>query len=102
MIVAEQKPIEEIFEFLKPFGKVLVLGCGTCVTVCSAGGEKEVATLASALGIKSKNEGLGQQFLQKTVERQCDREYIEDLARNIDQYEAVCSMAQGSRSEATS
>jgi len=40
MIVATQKPIEEIQDFLKARGhrKVLVLGCATCVSVCNAGG----------------------------------------------------------------
>ncbi len=95
MIVAEQKPIEEISEFLKPSKKVLVLGCGTCVTVCSAGGEKEVATLAAALGIKSKNEGLDREFLQNTIERQCDREFIEPVLQQANSCDAVLSMACG-------
>jgi ferredoxin len=95
MIIAEQKPIEEIFEFIRPFKKVLVLGCGTCVTVCSAGGDKEVATLASALGIKSKNEGLEQEFLQNTIERQCDREFIEPVLEQANSCDAVLSMACG-------
>ena len=37
MIVAESKPLEEIFEFIKDKGKVLVIGCGGCVTVCQTG-----------------------------------------------------------------
>ncbi len=95
MIVAQQKPFEEIYEFVKPFKKVLVLGCGTCVTVCSAGGEKEVAILASALGIKSKGEGLDQEFLQNTIERQCDREFIEPVLEQANSCDAVLSMACG-------
>ena len=95
MIVAEQKPIEEIFEIVKPFKKVMVLGCGTCVTVCSAGGEKEVATLASALGIKAKNEGLDREYLQNTIERQCDREFIEPVLEDINSCDAVLSLACG-------
>ncbi len=32
MIVAERKPIEEIKGFLAGHKRILVLGCGTCVT----------------------------------------------------------------------
>jgi len=34
MIVAEIKPIEEIAETIKGAKKVLIAGCGGCVTVC--------------------------------------------------------------------
>ncbi len=43
MIVAEKKPIEEIIAETEPFGNILILGCNECVTVCEAGGKKEVA-----------------------------------------------------------
>lgn len=39
MIVAERKPIEEILKVVNSHGKVLILGCRGCVTVCSAGGK---------------------------------------------------------------
>ena len=52
MIIAERKPIKEIFSFLVPGEKVLVLGCGTCVTVCMSGGEKEARELSSLLHLK--------------------------------------------------
>jgi hypothetical protein len=54
MIIGEQKPLSEIMGLLGDAGKVLVAGCGTCETVCFAGGEKEVGILASALRMKSK------------------------------------------------
>jgi ferredoxin len=46
MIVGERKPFEQIWESIKNLKSVLVLGCGTCVSVCQAGGEKEVGLLA--------------------------------------------------------
>ena len=59
MIVAERKSIPELVEILKSHKKILILGCGTCVTVCLAGGEREVSIIASALRIASRVQGLG-------------------------------------------
>ncbi len=53
MITAEQKPLEEIIEFIRPFQRILLVGCNECVTVCAAGGRKEVGhpVLAAANGL---------------------------------------------------
>ncbi len=36
MITGDRKPLEEIASMVKGLERVLVLGCGTCVTVCMA------------------------------------------------------------------
>jgi ferredoxin len=36
MIIAEQKSLDEIKDLIGEAEKVLVVGCGTCVTVCFA------------------------------------------------------------------
>ncbi len=41
MIVGKQKPLEEIRKMIDPYERVLVLGCGTCVKTCFAGGEDD-------------------------------------------------------------
>jgi ferredoxin len=38
MIVAKRKPFDEIMEMLADHKKSRVVGCGTCVAVCLAGG----------------------------------------------------------------
>jgi ferredoxin len=95
MIVAEKKPIEEIIEEIKGYKKILIAGCNECVTVCEAGGKKEVAVLASALRMYFMNEGKEVQIDEVTLERQCDHEYLEELRKNMDQYDAVVSLACG-------
>ena len=85
MIVADQKPIEEIIEEVKGFKKILIAGCNECVTVCEAGGKKEVGVLASAMRM----------YFEVTLERQCDHEYLEELRNDIGKYDAVISLACG-------
>jgi len=95
MIVAERKPFAEIKEMVEGHRKILVLGCGTCVAVCMAGGEKEVELLASQLRISRKLEGREVEILEDTVTRQCDREYMEPVLEKARGCDAVISMACG-------
>jgi len=95
MIVAEQKPLEEIKQLVSHFDKVLVLGCGTCVTVCLTGGEKEVGVLASSLRMATKLDGKQVEFLEATVQRQCEYEYNEAVDDVLPQVDAVLSLACG-------
>ena len=95
MIVAEKKPIEEIIDEVKDFKKLLIAGCNECVTVCEAGGKKEVGIMASALRMYFMNEGKKVNIDEVTLERQCDHEYLEEIRDRIDQYDAVLSLACG-------
>ena len=95
MIVADKKSMEEIIEDIKNHDKVLILGCNECVTVCEAGGKKEVGILASALRMYFLNQGKEMKIDEETLERQCDHEYLEEIRNIIDQYDAVVSIACG-------
>ena len=95
MIVAERKPIEEIIGFVKNCKKILIVGCNECVTVCYAGGKKEVGILASALKMAFTKEGKDLEITEVTLERQCDHEYLEEIRNIIEDYDAVISLACG-------
>jgi len=95
MIVADKKPIEEIIEEVKDYNKILILGCNECVTVCEAGGKKEVGVLASALRMYFLNQGKDVKIDEITLERQCDHEYLEEIRNVMDEYDAVISLACG-------
>jgi len=95
MIVAEQKSLDAIKSMIAPAERVLVLGCGTCVTVCFAGGAKEVAVLASALRIASRLEGKEKVIDEATVQRLCEWEYIDPLKPALDKYDMILSLGCG-------
>ena len=95
MIVAEQKPLAEVKDMLDGHEKVLVVGCGTCVTVCFAGGTKEVGILASSLRMASKLDGSAKEVDEVTVQRQCEWEYIDPLSEQLDDYDAILSLGCG-------
>lgn len=95
MIIAEQKPLDEIKSMIADYQKVLILGCGTCVTICFAGGEKEVGTLASALRMATKLDGQNKEFVEATVQRQCEYEFNEEVAELVQEADVVISLACG-------
>ncbi len=95
MIVADRKPFDEIMEMVRPLKKVLVLGCGSCVTVCVTGGERQAEMLASQLNLAARKDGLELAAEFDCITRQCDREFIEDLAKDPADYDAVLSIACG-------
>ena len=95
MIIAERKPLEQIFEMLAPFKKICVLGCGTCVTVCMAGGQKEAEELASLISIHRKKEKLDGEVTAFTIERQCEFEFIDEVIDKLKEYDVILSLACG-------
>ncbi len=95
MIVGERKPLAEIAEMLEPFRKICILGCGTCVTVCLSGGEKEAVETAAALSLWRQKEGKDVEITTHTLLRQCEYEYIDDFAQKMPECDAILSLACG-------
>ncbi len=96
MIVAEQKPLDEIRRMITPYGRVLIVGCGTCMTVCNAGGEREVSFLHSALRVAQSRAGDGSQsFSEYVLKRQCDPEFLVALNDRVSEIDAILSLGCG-------
>jgi len=95
MIVAETKPIQEITDMLKGMKRVLVLGCGSCVTVCMSGGAKEAEIMAAVLRTERKSRGKEPSVEDMTILRQCDPEFVEMIRSEVRHYDAILSMACG-------
>jgi ferredoxin len=91
MIIAEQKALAEIEEIVSPYRKILLVGCGMCMTFCSAGGPDEVNKLADALVSKNREMVVD----KSTIPRQCAAKFIDRLEKKVGDCEAILSMACG-------
>ena len=95
MIVAEQKTLDEMKSLIGSANNVLVVGCGTCVTVCFAGGSREAAITAASLRMSTKLDGEPKQVSDVTVQRQCEWEYLDEIAEQISETDVVLSLGCG-------
>jgi ferredoxin len=95
MIVAQRKKIPDLLAMVEPHRKLLLVGCGTCVTVCLAGGQREVSIIASALRMAARLKGLPLEIEELTIERQCDNVFLEQAAEAIRKSDAVLSLGCG-------
>ncbi len=92
MVKAKRKTILELKETLIPYKRVLNIGCGGCVSVCLAGGQKEVnalnAELSTVFEERKKITGL-------TIERQCNPRFVKEISEIVKDYDCLLSMACG-------
>lgn len=97
MIIAERKPFSEILSMVEDYSKILILGCGSCVTVCMAGGEEEVKILGSQLRLALRRNGKNAEVEEFMALRQCDDEYMEApaLIERVKEADILVSMACG-------
>jgi ferredoxin len=95
MIVGDLKPIAEIVSMIKAYKQVLVLGCGSCVTVCLSGGEKEAEQLSRELSQLRHYQGPPPQFEVGAILRQCERDLVLDYQNLPAGTDAILSLACG-------
>jgi ferredoxin len=95
MIIAERKDLGQLVKIVNGRKRVLIAGCRSCVAICQAGGEKEVAVLAEALRLEAAREGRDLEVVEGTVERQCEKEWVRELEAKVLDSDIVLSLACG-------
>jgi ferredoxin len=90
-----KKTLDELKSLIGEAERILVLGCGTCVTVCFAGGSREAAITAASLRMATRLEGNGRSVSDLTVQRQCEWEYLDAVAEHIQAADLVLSLGCG-------
>ena len=94
MIITQQKNIEEIYDMIKEYSKILVAGCDGCCQPPRSINEAKV--LAQMLELKARSEGKELKWKAITVLRQCDDRIAATTVRPfIEQYDAIISLSCG-------
>jgi ferredoxin len=91
MIITKSKSDKEVFEMVKPFKKVFVVGCGTCSTSCMTGGEEQVAEMVKKLGDKV----IGSAIVEDPCDLRIDRRDLKKYRDQVSKAEAVVVMSCG-------
>jgi hypothetical protein len=96
MIVAKQKPLEEILKMVEPYENLLFVGCDGCVGVYQIGGERQSEELKDLVGMNRKLNKKKINAKALSIIRQCDRGLVESSLGTISEgYEAIVSLACG-------
>jgi len=94
MIITQQKEINEIYEMIKPYSKILIAGCDGCCQPPRSINEAKV--LGQLLELKSRTEGKDLTWKSITVLRQCDDRIAATTVRPFtEEYDAIVSLSCG-------
>jgi len=95
MITLDQKKVEEVVKMTNGYSRLLVLGCETCAAMSFAGGERQVAEVASAIRVARKTSGQEGEVLEDATARQCEPEFVDLIGDKVAGCDAVLSLACG-------
>ena len=95
MVIATLKDLAEIKDSIAGYTRILNVGCAGCTAVCLTGGQREVDSLNRQMARLCKESSTEVHFEGYTIERQCEMEFIEELAPMVDRFDAMLSMACG-------
>jgi len=95
MIIAREKPFEEILSMIEGFKSLLIVGCAGCTAICLAGGQREVDRLKNEIKLMRKKINNPIQLQGYTVERQCESYFLSDLDNISAKFDAILSLGCG-------
>ena len=95
MIGTKRKDIKKIEEFIKPFKKFYLIGCGDCATVCKTGGEGEVKEFKRYLE-KNKKEVAGWHILDEACDLRLAKKLFRQEKEKIEKADVILVFACGS------
>jgi ferredoxin len=95
MIVGKLKPLEEIAASTAGYKNVLIAGCGSCVTVCLSGGDREAMALARELSNPGLCGATPAFYRVATFLRQCERDLVKEYLQVPVETDAILSLACG-------
>ena len=95
MIVGHLKPLEEIATAIRGHRNVLILGCGSCVTVCLSGGMREAEQLTLELTRQMGLQENASRFQVAQTIRQCEHDLVSAYLQMDPEFDAILSLACG-------
>jgi hypothetical protein len=95
MVKAKPKPLAEIFDKVKGYRRVLIVGCGGCTSVCLSGGQRESLALSDELSACAREAHAPQQYAVFVTERQCNQEFLDDIRERVANCDCLISLACG-------
>lgn len=98
MIVTKKKDSEGIFNLVKDFKRIIIIGCGDCATLCNTGGINEVDELRQILTKKGKDI-----VYTSVIDTACDQRLVKlELRKFPKDYDCIISLSCGSGTQAIS
>lgn len=95
MIVGKLKPLDEIAASIADHKNILIAGCGSCVTVCLSGGDREAMALARELSDPGLYRNAPPSIRVATFVRQCERDLVKAYIEVPPATDAILSLACG-------
>lgn len=94
MILTEQKKYDEVIKMLEGAKSVFIVGCGTCATTASTGGEDQVKEFADKLK-KDGKEIIGTAVVESTCDSRLCRKSLSGYNDKLERADAFLVMACG-------